>query len=82
MNSHKSLIALALTTSLLLSSCGSAPVTSTDTTKKIPFAVETRELGSFPTSYTLEKTGRLVGSSSINLASQGIGRVDAVLVKE
>ncbi len=81
MNSHKSLIALALTTSLLLSSCGSAPVTPTEP-PKVPFTIETRELGSFPTSYTLEKTGRLVGSSSINLASQGIGRVDAVLVKE
>lgn len=78
---NKSIPAI-LVFSIILTSCGTPAVTAPVEPKKIPFTIETRELGSFPKSYTLEKSGRLVGSSSISLTSQGIGRVDAVLVKE
>jgi len=65
----------------ILTSCG-APEVSTTETAKIPFAVKVKNYGEFPNEYTVQKTGRLVGSSSISMAAQGVGRVDAVLVKE
>ena len=77
----KKIITLAFLIPFVLSACGNPEVTKEEP-KKIPFSVEVREFGTFPQSYTLEKTGRLVGSSTISLTSQGIGRVSQVLVKE
>lgn len=65
----------------VLTSCG-APAASVTEPAKIPFAIKVKTYGDFPTEYTVQKTGRLVGSSSISMAAQGVGRVDAVLVKE
>lgn len=51
-----------------------------ETTK--PFLVDTKLAKDFVKSYTLEKSGRLVGSSTIVLSSQGVGRVSSIALKE
>lgn len=66
----KKLLSLALLLPVVLTACGTPAAVKTDETKKIPFSVEVREFGTFPQSYTLQKTGRLVGSSTISLTSQ------------
>lgn len=78
----KKIISLALL-SVILVSCG-APVAETPKTEpaKIPFSIRTQPYGEFPQEYVIQKTGRLVGSSSISMSALGVGRVDAVLVKE
>ncbi len=65
----KKILPLLLITSLILSSCGTEAVV-TAPLAKIPFAVTAQSLSSFSKSYTISKTGRLVGSSSITLTSQ------------
>jgi len=77
----KKVISLALFPIIFLTSCGAA-VTDTPTTEKKPFYIETKTVADFPSSYIKEKSGRLVGSSTIALTSQGIGRVASIPVKE
>lgn len=77
----KIISALMLVT--FLASCTSTPETAVQKEPtKIAFPIETRDINSFAREYSVEKTGRLVGSSSISLSAQGTGRVESVLVKE
>ncbi len=79
--SHKIISALLIGT-LLLASCGTTkPEVVVKDTKK-PFLVDTKLAKDFTKDYTIEKSGRLVGTSTIALASQGVGRVTSVAVKE
>ncbi len=55
--------------SFLLVSCG-APTDTQTPPEAIPFSVSAQSLEQFPKSYTVSKTGRLVGSSTISLTSQ------------
>jgi len=77
----KKLISI-LVISTLLTACGAPKAVIPTETPKIPFTIKTQSFQDFPTEYTIQKTGRLVGSSSISMTAQGVGRVDAVLVKE
>lgn len=65
-----------------LTSCGAPAATTPTEPAKIPFTIKTQTFDTFPTEYTVQKTGRLVGSSSISMTAQGVGRVNSVLVKE
>jgi multidrug efflux pump subunit AcrA (membrane-fusion protein) len=78
----KKYVSLALLATILTSCGAPAPVIPTEEPAKIPFSVKVKSYDRFPKEYTVQKTGRLVGSSSIGLTSQGVGRIDAVLVKE
>lgn len=78
----KKIIASLLLGSLLLSSCGTVVPIEQEANAKKPFFVDTKLAKDFNREYTLEKSGRLVGSSTISLASQGVGRVSSVVVKE
>ena len=78
----KKLSVTLLVCTFLLTSCGSAPVAVQTDEAKSPFYVETQKARDFPQTYSVEKTGRLVGSSTISLASQGIGRVQSISVHE
>lgn len=49
---------------------------------KKPFLIDTKLAKDFAKNYTIEKSGRLVGSSTISLTSQGVGRVSSIAVKE
>ena len=66
----KKIIASGLISMILLSSCGKATETAVTTNEKELFSIETKTITDFPTSYTIKKTGRMVGSSNIALASQ------------
>lgn len=78
----KKIISTLLLASLLVS-CASTPEAETPKEPaKIAFPIETRNIDSFAREYSVEKTGRLVGSSSISLTAQGTGRVESVMVKE
>ncbi len=76
------LIASLLLSTFLLTSCGTTVSTEVTTEEKKPFLVDTKLSSDFTKTYTLEKSGRLVGSSTISLASQGVGRVTSIVVKE
>ncbi len=66
------IIATFLLGSLLLTSCGKvAPVEKVAEAKK-PFLIDTKLAKDFTKNYTLEKSGRLVGASTIALTSQGV----------
>ena len=77
----KKIISTTAILSIILVSCG-APVPVEKEKEKIPFSVTTTSFGNFPETYEIEKTGRLTGSSIVTLTSQGVGRVDRVLVRE
>ena len=78
---HK-IISGALISMLVLTSCGAPkPEVVVRDTKK-PFLVDTKMAKDFTKNYTIEKSGRLVGTSTITLASQGVGRVTSVAVRE
>ncbi len=81
MNAQR-ILAAGLSAILLLSSCGKAPADSPSSAEKTEFLFETRKFSEFPRVATVEKIGRIVGSSSVSVASQGIGRIESVLVKE
>lgn len=81
MNASKTL-ASALALAVVLSSCGKAAETVVETPKKTEFAFETKKFSEFPKTATVEKIGRIVGSSTVTVASQGVGRIDSILVKE
>lgn len=76
------IVATLLLGTILLSSCGTPAPTEKVVEAKKPFLVSTKLAKDFTKNYTLEKSGRLVGSSTISLASQGVGRVVSVPVKE
>ncbi len=78
----KKILASALLLPFVLTSCGTPVETAKTEDAKMPFYIETQLAKEFPKNYTIEKTGRLVGSSTISLASQGIGRVQAINVHE
>jgi hypothetical protein len=66
------IIAILLIGTFLLTSCGAvAPVEKTKEVKK-PFLIDTKFAKDFEKNYTVEKSGRVVGSSTISLASQGV----------
>ena len=68
----KKIISIFLLGSLILTSCGkTAPIEKVTETKR-PFLIDTKNASEFAKSYTIEKSGRLVGSSTISLASQGV----------
>lgn len=77
----KKILVPALLLSLFLTSCGTEPIADKKE-DKLPFAIETKKASDFSRSYSTEKTGRLVGSSTITLASQGMGRIESITVKE
>ncbi len=78
----KKIISLSLL-SIFLASCWAPAVDiQKPEPEKIPFSIKVQKYGEFPQEYTLQKTGRLVGSSSISMSALGSGRVDAILVKE
>jgi multidrug resistance efflux pump len=79
--------------SFFLASCGSSTPTPSGSTgpvsgeitgsgAKIPFYITLRSMKDFPKSYVVEKSGRMVGSSQLSIASQGIGRVDRIAYRE
>lgn len=76
------IIASLLLSVFLLTSCGTAKTTEITSGTKKSFIVNTQLAKDFTKTYTLEKSGRLVGSSTIVLASQGVGRVTSIGVKE
>jgi len=76
------LIASLLLSAFLLTSCGTTVSTETNMETKKPFLIDTKLAKDFTKEYKLEKSGRLVGSSTIALASQGVGRVTSIAVKE
>jgi multidrug efflux pump subunit AcrA (membrane-fusion protein) len=76
------LITSLLFSIFLLTSCGTTVPTETITEAKKPFIVDIKLAKDFTKTYTLEKSGRLVGSSTIVLASQGVGRVSSISIKE
>lgn len=78
----KKIIASLLLSSFLLTSCGKTSETPAPTASKTPYEVEILHLAHTGTSYTVDQTARLTPSSSITVASDGIGQVTAVLVKE
>lgn len=79
--SHKILTFLILT-SFILTSCGTTVSPENTWEIKKPFLVDTKISKDFNKNYTLEKSWRLVGSSTISLVSQGVGRVTSIGVKE
>lgn len=78
----KKFIAGSLLLPFVLVSCGAPADTAKTEEAKMPFYIETQKAKEFPKNYTVEKTGRLVGSSTISLASQGVGRVANIAVHE
>ncbi len=78
----KKSLSIILLGSILLTSCGTVVPTEKVSEAKKPFLIDTKLASDFVKNYTLEKSGRLVGSSTISLASQGVGRVTSVAVKE
>lgn len=66
----KKYVALALFASMLTSCGAPVPTEPVAETPKIPFSVKTKAYDRFPKEYTIQKVGRLVGSSSISMASQ------------
>ncbi len=64
----KKILSLSLV-ALILVSCG-AKDTPVEETKKIPFSINTTSFESFPTTYEVQKTGRLTGSSLLSLTAQ------------
>ena len=76
------IITTLLLASFLLTSCSTAVPPEKVVEAKKPFLIDTKLAKDFTKTYTLEKSGRLVGSSSISLSSQGVGRVASISVKE
>ena len=76
----KKIIALGLSSLIILSSCGTEVVQTKE--EKKPFQVSVKSVEDFTKGYTKDKSGRLVGSSTIALTSQGVGRVTSIAVKE
>ena len=52
------------------------------TEDKQSFFIETRILEDFPTSYNIEKTGKLSSTQSVNLSSNAAGKIQSINVKE
>ena len=77
----KKVISLFLASVLLVSCGATVPEVQKDATKS-EFSVQVQPYNTFPKEYTVQKTGRLVGSSSVVLTAQGVGRVESILVKE
>ena len=65
----KSLIAIFLISTLLLSSCGSVAVVPNEVIKT-PFIIETYMIGQTQAPVSIEKTGRITASSSLTLSAQ------------
>lgn len=82
MNATKTL-ASALALAVFLSSCGKAEEpTVAEAPKKTEFLFETKKFSEFPKTSTIEKIGRIVGSSSVTVTSQGNGRIESIALKE
>lgn len=81
MQSTKALASF-LALALILSSCGKAADTVVETPKKTEFAFETMKFSEFPKTSVVEKIGRIVGSSTVTVTSQGVGRIEGIAVKE
>lgn len=75
-------IASLLALALVLSSCGKAAETAVEAPKKTEFAFETKKFSEFPKTAVVEKIGRIVGSSTVTVTSQGVGRIEGIAVKE
>lgn len=76
------IVAAGISAAILLSSCGKVPEVPSVSDQKTEFLFETQRFSEFPKIATVEKIGRIVGSSAVTVPSQGIGRIEAVLVKE
>jgi multidrug efflux pump subunit AcrA (membrane-fusion protein) len=72
---------------LLLSSCGNSspknePETLTNTWVKTPFIVEVIKIGTSSWKSEIEKSARIIASSSLTLSTQSAGEISKILVRE
>ncbi len=77
----KPLIAILLSSTLVLSSCGST-ILSVAPASKTPFVIETYTIGQTQTGVTIEKTGRITASSSLTLTAQWAWEISKINVRE
>jgi multidrug efflux pump subunit AcrA (membrane-fusion protein) len=70
-----------LAASVVLSSCGTV-VDTAPSSEKTAFFFESRKFSEFPKTAEIRKIGRIVGSSSVTVTSQGIGRIESLPLKE
>lgn len=76
---------IILVSLLFLAGCSSSPKTETlswAVAEKTPFFIKTEKLSDFSGSSIVEKTGRIVASSSLTLTSKSAGEIGKILIKE
>lgn len=78
-------ISILITLLVLLSSCSQTRETTlplSGSLEKTPFIIRTQKLSDFTWTTVIEKSGRIVASSSLTLSSKSAGEIGKILVKE